>query len=273
MKEVKKAYGMLRVLRQIKHFSSLINLYERRVSEDDLVQEIVTATLECGSDSTFYDVANQVRRRIREIIPYSDRTNSVYFTEFDDWKVRWGSNTDNLKEFEDILNYYEMSTFNDTCDYFELEKSHKMRKLFSAAVPKGTQVGRGNTVRVEVKEGWTAKYIQENFNVSRATAFRALKTGYFYNNPDTTKNIREEAFNAITILSKILAGKHAFEVQTTLKSSTSLSFYFTIEGQKYRLSNHKPSNWEVIPFERWDEEISIDPLSWRDVKDTVESWY
>lgn len=165
------------------------------------------------------------------------------------------------KKLAPILAYYELDTFEGTCQKFGLNPTQELRKLFSQACPKpelGKQTGvkNNNAERVEAQPGWTPRHIMDAYGVSRPTAWRARQRGYFYKPAGRVGNI-ENLFSAKEIMNALLNSVHQKEIIATLQVSETYSFYFRVDGQLYRVSNHAPRNWSLrLGEEEW---IDISP--------------
>lgn len=268
-------------MRNQKWFSFVLNRYTRLMSEEDTISEILLCIIEVESEGremsakTYHEICNRFRYRLRHSVG-NWTTKNVEITKFEDWKINNIPDSElspKERELRDISEFYHMSTFKETCEYYGLEQSHKLRKLFSESFPKGDNL-KGKTKKVMVQENWDAKYILNNYPVSKATAYRAIKKGYFYVTQKKAREAKEKIFNAIDILAKLLRGPHGEEIKMSLTKSKSFSFYFYLDGRYCRLSNHLPGDWKTVPVNKWNSyDLSIDPSTWEDVKDKVESYY
>jgi len=164
------------------------------------------------------------------------------------------------KKLAPILAYYELDTFEGTCQKFGLKPTQELRKLFSASCPKpelGKQNGvkANNAERVETQPGWTTRYIMDAYGVAKPTAWRARKRGYFYK-PAARVGRIENLFSAKEIMNALLNSQYQREIIATLQVSETYSFYFRIEGVKYRVSNHAQRHWSLRMGQGW---IDISP--------------
>lgn len=179
------------------------------------------------------------------------------FRELPDFRGR----NDCPNKIAPILSYYELDTFDGTCQKFGLKPTQKLRKLFSQACPKpelGKQNGTGgnNAERVEIEPGLSARQVMDRYGVSKPTAWRARKRGYLYKPAGRVGGL-ENLFSAKEVMNALLNSEHRQEVISTLAVSETYSFYFEIEGVRYRVSNHAPRHWQQrLGEKRW---VDISP--------------
>lgn len=222
----------------------------------DLKSDIVASAYEAAYESKGEFSFSAAREKTRQIVArwFNYRT---LFSETPSFR----ESADCPPKLRSILAYYELDTFEGTCQKFGIAPTQKNRKLFSQACPK-PELGGHNGVapnhadKVQVQPNWTTRYIVDTYKVSRITAWRAKKRGYLYK-PAGRVGKLAELFSAKDIMNALLNSQHQQEIIATLQVSESYSFYFRINGVKYRVSNHAPRHWSLRMGE--EEWIDISP--------------
>lgn len=165
-----------------------------------------------------------------------------------------------------ILCYYELFTFEETCEKFGLNPTKELRKLFSQACPKpelGKQNGFGKGAqkgnRVEVSSDMSNEEIMSQHGVSRITAWRGRQRGYVYASKGKVENL-DNLFSAKVIMDALLESKYQEEIISSLAISENYSFYFRLNGQLYRVSNHASRDWSQRLGQ--EEYVDISPTTW-----------
>lgn len=214
---------------------------------EDIYQEVAVAYY---AGETISQACNRIQR-------YRMRTEYV--------KPR-GAEYETDKRLIPILCYYELFTFEETCEKFGLNPTKELRKLFSQACPKpelGKQNGFGKGAqkghRVEVSPDATNEEIMSQHGVSRITAWRARQRGYLYASKGKVENL-DKLFSAKAVMDALLESKHQEEVVSTMAISENYSFYFRLRGQLYRVSNHDSRDWTQRIGQ--EEYIDISPATW-----------
>lgn len=221
----------------------------------DIRADVVAVAYEAAHQSPDFDFET-LREKLRPLVSRWFKANRIFAARPD-----FRGSRDCPKKLAPILSYYELDTFEGTCQKFGLKPTQALRKLFSEACPKpelGKQNGvkANNAERIEVHHEWTIRYIMDTFGVSKPTACRARRRGYFYKPAGRVGRI-ENLFSAKEIMNKLLNSQHQQEIISTLQVSENYSFYFRIEGVKYRVSNHAPRHWSLrMGQEEW---IDISP--------------
>ncbi len=236
-------------LRYIKVAWRMIKLYHLAALQrqrdkgnmQDIKADVIACAYEAAHDAPEYDFA-VLQEKVRPLVRRWFQANKI-FSAVPDFREK----QECPPRLRAILSYYELDTFDGTCAKFGLNPTHQLRKLFSECCPKpelGKQNGSkpNHAEKVQVEPGWTARYIMDTFGVSRPTAWRAIKRGYFYK-PSARAGRVENLFSAKEIMNALLNSGHRNEVIATLQVSENYSFYFTISGIYYRVSNHAPRHW------------------------------
>lgn len=219
-----------------------------RLESEDIQQEIAAAYYE---GCTIKQACNRIQKfRVR---------NQA--------QVEWGrGDRETDKKLVPILSFYELFTFEETCEKFGLEPTKQLRKLFSQACPKpelGKQNGfgkgsqRGN--RVEISPDASNEEIMSKHGVSRITAWRGRQRGYLYASKGKVENI-DDLFSAKAIMDALLESEYQDEIISTLAISENYSFYFRLRGQLYRVSNHASRDWSQRLGQ--EEYVDISPATW-----------
>ena len=268
-------------------YKSLVKALISNLGWEELVSEIQFFLIDNGYET--YPELNDVRSYFRRLFKaYGIKTCQVSFDwlqekveQHNDDPFPKGINYSDLHKvycsqetystmreadprIEQMLSYYELDNFKGVCDKFDLPKSEKLRKLFSAACPKPDETaqrgGRRATHKIRIRPEWTAQDIVENFDVHKATAYRAIQRGYLYYSEDKIE--QQQCFSARRVMDKLLNSQYRDEIISTLWVSKSFSFYFKLNGVKYRVSNHKSKSWEDVKIEKWSDVIDINPTTY-----------
>lgn len=258
MQHAEPALSYIRVtwrMLKLYHLRALQSLRDRGDYPDlkaDIIASAYEAAHEAEGDFVFSVAQEKTRALVKRWFNYR-----ALFSAPPDFR----GSRDCPKKLAPILSYYELGTFEGTCQKFGLKPTQALRKLFSQACPKpelGKQNGvkANNAERVETHPGWTTRYIMDTYGVSKPTAWRARKRGYFYK-PAGRVGRLENLFSAKEVMNALLNSQHQQEIIATIQVSENYSFYFRIEGVKYRVSNHAPRHWSLrLGQEEW---IDISP--------------
>lgn len=254
MQHTELALSYIRVTwRMIKlyHLASLKRQCEKG-NMPDIRADVVAVAYEAAYESPEFDFET-IREKFRPLVRRWFNARRI-FSPLPDFR----GSRDCRKRLEPILAYYELDTFEGTCQKFGLKPTHALRKLFSAACPKpelGQHKGviHNNAERIETQPGWTTRYIMDTYGVSKSTACRARQRGYFYKPAGRVGRV-ENLFSAKEIMNALLNSQYQQEIIASLQVSETYSFYFRIDGQLYRVSNHAPKHWSL----RLSQEECID---------------
>lgn len=250
---------------KIYHIRALQAL-RKRGDYHDLKADVIASAYEAAHEAEGEFVFSIAQEKTRELVRRWFRYRGL-FSGTPDFRGR----RDCPEKLAPILAYYELDTFDGTCQKFGLKPTQALRKLFSQACPKpelGKQRGviHDNAERIETQPGWTTRYIMDTYGVSKPTACRARHRGYFYKPAGRVGGL-ENLFSAKEVMNALLNSEHKQEIIATLQVSETYSFYFRIEGQLYRVSNHAPKHWSLRMGQ--EEYIDISPAGLPTDKDIL----